>query len=274
MSTSKLKKSLGQHLLTNGNILDKIIRTSGISGKDFVLEIGAGTGLLTEKLAKASKKLIAIELDRAFEPHLASLEKNYSNLNVLFEDFLKLNLAGTLGVSKNKWTVIANPPYNIASQIIIKLLNHKKYFNCLFLTLQKEVAERICASPGSPQYGILTLVVGINASAKHLFDISPGSFTPPPRVNSSFIKITPLKKRPYDNNIDEIKLLKIIRASFNQRRKKIINSLKSINPSKEKLLPAFLNAGIDPSRRGETLSLEEFARLTEFLHGQKEPWQV
>lgn len=264
-----LKKSLGQHLLTDKNILNKIIKFSFVSKKDLVLEIGTGTGLLTQKLAGQVKKIISFEIDKSFESKLAPMLAACPNLEIIYKDFLKLNLDDFFKKNKKKWKVIANLPYNIASQIIIKLLQNKKYFKDIYVTIQKEVASRICAEVNSPQYGVLTLLVKIYAECEHLFDISPGSFFPQPKVTSSFIKITPKKIKK--NSFNEETLIKIIKSAFGQRRKKIINALATTGLSKEKIKEALLKAKINPGRRGEALTLDEFEELSKFPAFQKMP---
>jgi 16S rRNA (adenine1518-N6/adenine1519-N6)-dimethyltransferase len=272
----KLKKSRGQHLLTDKNMLDKIIRESSVNMEDSVLEIGAGTGLLTELLVKNAGKVVSFEIDRDFEPNLRELEKSYKNLTIEMVDFLKYDLKGFFrknnahlnssspdkNANCNKWKVVANIPYYITTPIIEKLIEDGKgCISDIYLLIQKEVAQRIVAKPGGKDYGRLTVYAQFFFDCKILFTVPPDVFVPPPTVDSAFIQMKP-KDSVLDVNPPVF--FGVVQAAFAQRRKQIRNAVKNSLPglSQENIDKVFEISGIDKTRRGETLSLVEFARLS------------
>jgi 16S rRNA (adenine1518-N6/adenine1519-N6)-dimethyltransferase len=251
-------KALGQNFLQENSELLKIMEASQVVPTDTVLEIGPGLGSLTRYLALSAKKVIAVELDKALLPILAEVLKGYDNVSVVQGDILKLSVSDLITV--NSYLVIANIPYYITSAIIRHLLESRPKPRRLVLTIQKEVAQRICAGPGD--LSLLALSVQIFGHPQIVADISSEAFYPAPNVDSSVVKLETYSESAIpENQLDKFFLL--AKAGFSQKRKTLRNSLSgglSISVSDaEKLLGA---AGIDPKRRAETLSIPEWATLT------------
>jgi len=250
------KKHLGQNFLFDPLILDNIIQASGLSGEDTVVEIGPGPGRLTRKLAEIVKRLIAIELDPELYERLKGDFIAYSNVEIIHADALKFPFE-TIG----KFKVVANIPYYITTPIIFRLLEAREYLQSITLTTQKELAERIAAEPGGKDYGVLTIMIQYFAQAELMFIIPKEAFRPVPKVDSAVVHMKILE-RPSVMVRDEKMFFRLVRTAFSQRRKTLSNSLKGISDNIKDVL---LQSGIDPQRRPETLSLEEFARLSDFL---------
>ena len=246
------KKSLGQHFLYNPVILANIVRAAELVPEDLVVEIGPGPGELTKIIAGQVKKVIAIELDETLYENLKLKLSKYSNIELIYGDALEYPY-GTLPEFK----VVANIPYYITTPIIFKLLSAGKTLRSMTLTIQKEVAERIAAEPGGREYGVLTIAVRYHASASLSMIIPKEAFRPAPKVDSAVVHITILE-RPSVDVKDEEFFFRVVRTAFSHRRKMLSNSLKSMRPDAGDWLE---RAGIDPHRRPETLSMEEFARL-------------
>lgn len=253
------KKSLGQHFLTDPNVLRKIVDAARLAPADTVFEIGPGRGDLTKRLARTAGAVFAVEFDRRLIPLLKSSLERIENVHLVRADALTFPLhrlpAGT--------AVVANLPYNVATPILMRLVEERARFSRLVLMFQKEVADRITASPGTKDYGSLTLAVRYAMDAEILFKILPGAFSPPPKVDSAVVRLVPLPA-PRVAVRNEPFLFSVIRAAFGQRRKTLRNALRSI-AGMDSLSAAEKNAVIDLGRRGETLSLDEFARLADFL---------
>ena len=250
------KKHLGQNFLFDPLILDNIIQASGLSGEDTVVEIGPGPGRLTRKLAEIVKRLIAIELDPELYERLKGDFIAYRNVEIIHADALKFPFE-TIG----KFKVVANIPYYITTPIIFRLLEAREYLQSMTLTTQKEVAERIAAEPGGKDYGVLTIMIQYFAQAELMFIIPKEAFRPVPKVDSAVVHMKILE-RPSVMVRDEKMFFRLVRTAFSQRRKTLSNSLKGISDNIKDVL---LQSGIDPQRRPETLSLEEFARLSDAL---------
>ncbi len=256
-------KSLGQNFLTDRNIAEKMIKTCRLSTGDWVLEIGPGLGALTTSLATSVKKLIAIEKDRQVCFALSELTKDYSNVEVMCDDFLEVDLTRTLVECSDKVKVIGNLPYYVTTPIIEKLIDNSGNFGSIFITVQKEVADRICARPGEKDYSSLSCFVQFHMKPAILFDIGRNSFYPQPEVESAFMELSILPAPPVQVN-DKEKLFAVIRAGFGQRRKTLLNSLLSsevIKTDKTGLSALLNKIGIDPNTRAEELSLADFARI-------------
>jgi len=247
------KKSLGQNFLFDHKITDKIAESSGeISGKN-ILEIGPGPGGLTRSiLQKNPKKLIVIEQDSRVIPLLEEIRANFPNLEIIHGDALKLDVGAIFGGEKFK--IIANLPYNIGTVLLFKWLETPENIESMTLLLQKEVVQRIVAAPNNKNYGRLSVMVNSFCDSKSLFDIAPGSFVPAPKVTSSLVKIT-----PKISDVDFEILSKIAATAFNQRRKMLRSSLKSLNLDVENWLK---KSNIKSDLRAEQLSLDDFANLT------------
>lgn len=247
-----LKKHLGQHLLVAGPTLEKIVRTLAPSKQDTVLEIGPGTGNLTKHLLKQAGRVVAVEKDAEMVSKLKSEILGSPNLEIIHGDFLKLDLAQELGESGNLFC--GNLPYNISTPVMFKLSENRNLFSRGVVTIQREVAQRLVAKPGSKDYGILSILMQVSGRIEKCFDISPKSFFPPPKVTSSVIKIVFTDPPPYQ--IADYGLFsKIIKAVFRTRRKMIRNSLP------EEYLHALEAAGIEGTVRPEELPIEAFILL-------------
>ncbi|RYL89818.1 16S rRNA (adenine(1518)-N(6)/adenine(1519)-N(6))-dimethyltransferase RsmA [Sporolactobacillus sp. Y61] len=265
-----LKKSLGQNFLVDENILRKIVACAQLSKDDLVLEIGPGAGALTQLLADAAKKVIAVEIDRRLEAILSETLQNHNNVSIRYGDVLKMDLRQLLaGVCPpgSSVTVVANLPYYVTTPILMKLLSDDLPVKRIVVMIQKEVAGRLEADPGAKSYGSLSIAVQYKADPKVVMTVPKTVFVPQPNVDSAVIRldIRPKKKVAVT---DETFFFKVVRASFAQRRKTLINNLVNnlfSKERKEKLIQTLADAGIDPGRRGESLSIEEFARLSDAL---------
>ncbi|MCK9594211.1 MAG: 16S rRNA (adenine(1518)-N(6)/adenine(1519)-N(6))-dimethyltransferase RsmA [Candidatus Omnitrophica bacterium] len=253
---SKPKKSLGQNFLVDRNIQRKLVEFCDFSRSDSVLEIGSGQGAMTGLIADKVKKLFALEIDSSLIPILKESLAGRDNAEVIHHDILKFDIK-QLGEKKIK--VFGNIPYYITSPIIERLLNYKEMISEIFLTVQKEFGQRIAASPGSKEYGSFSCFTQYYLEPKILFTVKKNSFHPVPKVDSCFLRLL-VRKTPAVDVRDEQLLFKIIRTSFQQRRKTLRNSLADV-VSKEKLEEFFAKYKINPKIRPEELSLQQFAYL-------------
>ena len=259
LKTIRPKKSLGQNFLIDNNILNKIISESSVTKKDTILEIGAGSGALTFKLADKAKYVFALEIDFKLCDLLEQRIAGRRNIKLIKKDILKFSFSSLKPIPKKGIKVIANIPYYISTPIIGHLLKNRKNIDGIFLTIQKELADRMIAQPGSKDYSSLSCFVQFYTEPKKLFIIKKNSFLPPPKVGSCFLSLKILKKVRFKVK-DEKLLFKIIRTAFQMRRKTILNSLSSIMP-KEKLKEVFLRLKIDPTLRAENLTLKDFVTI-------------
>ena len=248
------KKHLGQHFLNDPLIIGRIILAAQLDPHDLVVEIGPGPGMMTRMLAGRAEKVIAIELDEKLYGKLKTKLAGFSNIDLILGDALEYHY-GDLPDFK----VVANIPYYITAPIIFKLLEARKNLKSMTLTVQKEVAERIVAKPGKKDYGVLSIMVQYYAKTYFAFMIPKEAFRPVPKVDSAVIHMEILE-RPSVQVENEKAFFKIVKTAFSQRRKMLSNSLKSIRGDVKEWLD---KAGIDPHRRPETLSMEEFARLAD-----------
>jgi len=250
------KKHLGQNFLFDPSILSRIIHAAGLSEEDTVVEIGPGPGSLTRMLAEKVKRLIAIELDPELYRRLKGDFIAYNNVEIIYGDALKFPYE-TFG----EFRVVANIPYYITTPIIFRLLDAKEFLRSMTLTIQREVAERIVARPGGKDYGVLSIMIQYYASPELRFIIPKEAFRPVPKVDSAVVHMKILE-HPSVAVKDEKMLFRLVKTAFSQRRKTLSNSLKSLGGDMKEVM---LSAGIDPQRRPETLSIEEFARLSDAL---------
>jgi 16S rRNA (adenine1518-N6/adenine1519-N6)-dimethyltransferase len=250
------KKHLGQNFLFDPVILTRIMDAAGLARDDTVVEIGPGPGRLTRLLADNVKKVIAIELDQDLYGRLRADLIGYRNVELVHGDALKFRYEGI-----GRFKVVSNIPYYITTPIIFRLLEARGYLQSMTLTIQKEVAERIVASPGGKDYGVLSIMVQYRALPEMNFIIPKESFRPAPKVDSAVLHIRILE-RPSVDVEDEEMFSRIVRTAFSQRRKTLSNSLRGLG---ENIKEVLVSAGIDPGRRPETLSLKEFAGLTDSL---------
>lgn len=265
------KKSLGQNFLIDTNILRNIVDYANLTEDSAVIEIGPGIGALTEQLARRSKKVVAFEIDQRLLPILEDTLAPYPNTLILHEDILKADVRGMIGKELQDIEdimVVANLPYYVTTPIIMKLLEEKLPIRGIVCMLQKEVADRISARPGTKDYGSLSIAIQYYTQAETVMIVPKTVFVPQPNVDSAVIRLT-RRKEPAVSVVNEDFFFKLIKASFAQRRKTLLNNLTSYlhegKQKKKEILSALEQAGIDPSRRGETLSIEEFARLSDCL---------
>ena len=259
------KKSFGQNFLIDSHVIDKIIRAAEITPEDNVLEIGPGIGTLTQYLAESAGKVVAVEIDEKRIPVLEETLAEYDNVRVINEDILKCDIDSIFGGEPFK--VVANLPYYITTPIIMGLLEGKSHFDSLTVMIQKEVADRMKAGPGTKDYGALSLAVQYYAEPYLAANVPPNCFMPRPNVGSAVIR---LKRRPEPavQVKDEKLLFGLIRAAFMERRKTLLNAVKNskeLDISKERVEEVLTELGIDTRIRGEALNLEQFALLADNL---------
>lgn len=257
-------KMLGQNFLVDRNVIRRIVETVDPTEGDNILEIGPGQGALTRELVESRASVLAIELDRRLAPILANEFAGNENFEIIEADILAVDLRELLSSRRTgRWKVAANLPYNISSQVLIKFLETPDLFSRLVLMLQKEVGDRLVAPPSCKEYGILTLFCRLHFDITRELIVRPGSFTPAPKVDSVVLSFKPLSSPRVDVGNEQL-FRRIVKAAFGQRRKTLWNCLRSANffADDTKLLSVLTACGIDPGRRGETLSLEEFASLT------------
>ncbi|MCT8975722.1 16S rRNA (adenine(1518)-N(6)/adenine(1519)-N(6))-dimethyltransferase RsmA [Clostridium sp. CX1] len=259
----RFSKSLGQNFLIDNSVLMDIVNSANVTEEDTVIEIGPGVGTLTRELLKKAKKVYAIELDSDLIPILTEELKEFDNFELIHKDALKVNFNEIIGEEKNV-KLVANLPYYVTTPIISRLLNGGYNFDSLTIMIQKEVGERIAAEPDTKEYGSLSILVQYYCDIEVIRKVSPGSFVPRPKVDSIVLRLDKLKNPRVDVK-DKDLFFKIVRNSFNMRRKTLWNALKSLKLPKETMETAFSNAEIDPKRRGETLSLAEFGRLSDCI---------
>lgn len=268
------QKKFGQNFLIDEHVLDKIIRAAEITKDDYVLEIGPGIGTMTQYLACAAREVTAVEIDRALIPILEDTLKEYDNVSIINEDILKVDIAA-LAKEKNGGRpikVVANLPYYITTPIIMCLFESHVPLESITVMVQKEVADRMQVGPGTKDYGALSLAVQYYAEPYIVANVPPNCFMPRPAVGSAVIRLTRHQKPPVEV-MDEKLMFRLIRASFNQRRKTLANGLKNsgeLNLSKEVITAAIEKLGKGSSVRGEALDLEEFARLTNIIKEEME----
>lgn len=265
----RMTKRLGQNFLIDKNILDEIIEGAELTKDDYVLEIGPGMGSMTQKLCESAGKVVAIEIDKKLIPVLSVTLAEYDNITVINGDILKLNLKEVLkehfGDSKAK--VIANLPYYITTPIIMKLLEEKLDLQSITIMVQKEVGDRIKAVPGGKVYGALSVAVQYYAKPSQVLFVPPQSFIPQPDVDSIVLKLDILPKPAVEVESESL-FFKVVKASFGQRRKTLLNALTAGNfgLSKEQMKEVLISVDVEENRRGETLSLQEFANIANKLH--------
>jgi len=258
------RKRFSQNFLTDRNIAARIVNALGLKGDDAVIEIGPGLGILTEGLLDSGAKVIGIEIDRDLAGGLKERFNGRNNLEIINADALKISYKELAVQCKEKLKVVSNLPYNISTPIIFKLLEEREIFSMFLLMLQREVAQRIVSPPDNKEYGVLSVMVQLLADVKIEFDVPPSCFHPAPKVYSSVVRFNILNKPRID--VEDVAFFKrVVKASFGQRRKTLLNALKSLNIETPQLVELLNIINIDSKRRGETLTLEEFAVLSRGL---------
>jgi len=253
-----MSKKLGQNFLIDESIVHGIVRAADLKEEDTVLEIGPGIGTLTQGLAETGAQVVAVELDRRLIDVLAKTLSGYENVRVVHGDILKVDIAKE--VAADRFKVVANLPYYITTPIIMGLLEEGLPIELLVTMVQKEVAERMVARPGGKDYGALSVSVQYFTQPQIMFDVPPSSFVPPPAVDSAVIRCIVRDKPPVELT-DEKVFFRLVKAAFSQRRKTLSNALKAMGAPGDFVRAALETAGIDAARRGETLSLDEFAAI-------------
>ena len=265
----RFQKKFGQNFLIDTHVLEKIIESAGITKDDFVLEIGPGIGTMTQYLCENAREVMAVEIDQNLIPILGETLSEYDNVTVVNEDILKLDIARVAKEHNDNKPikVVANLPYYITTPIIMGLFESHVPLESITVMVQKEVADRMQSGPGSKEYGALSLAVQYYSKAEIVANVPPNCFMPRPNVGSAVIRLTCHEEAPVE--VDDEKLMfKIIRASFNQRRKTLqngINNAPGLNFNKEQVVAALDEMGLVPTIRGEALTLEQFAKLSNLL---------
>lgn len=264
----KAVKKFGQNFLTDEGVLRTIIDSSGLSKEDCVLEIGPGLGALTQGLCQKAGKVLAVEIDRQLIPVLKVVLFGYDNVQVINDDILKLDLKAVLSdqFGSVPAKVVANLPYYITTPIIMKLLEDRLNLKSITVMVQKEVGDRLCAPPGGKDYGALTVAVQYYCVPHKIIVVPSDAFIPQPEVDSMVVRLD-VREKPAVEVRDEEMFFKVVKASFAQRRKTLLNALSSGNfgLSKDRIKAILAECSIQESRRGETLSLEEFAAIADAI---------
>lgn len=263
------QKKFGQNFLIDTHVLDKIIHSAQISKKDFILEIGPGIGTMTQYLAESAKKVFAVEIDKMLIPILEDTLSTYNNVSIINADILSLNIKELVNKENGgkPIKVVANLPYYITTPIIMGLFESHVPIDSITIMVQKEVAERMQASPGNKNYGALSLAVQYYAKPDIVANVPPNCFMPRPNVGSAVIRLNKYKE-PIVEVEEERLMFQLIRASFNQRRKTLVNALKNASDlsfSKETIIECLNKMELSTSIRGEALTLAQFAALSNYL---------
>ena len=260
-------RSMGQNFLIQSWVPEGLVEGAGVSGSNGVLEIGPGIGPLTVRLSAAAGRVVAVELDRALLPVLAETLGDRDNVEVISGDILKLDIPALVDekLAGLEPMACANLPYNITTPVMTALIEAKR-FSCIAVMIQREVARRICAVPGSPDYGAFSVYCQYHTEPELLFDVGPECFIPAPKVTSSVIRMRPLPSPPVPVK-DEVRFFRVVKAAFGQRRKTLLNALSAGLPSLSRgaVKAAVAACGLPDNVRGERLGIPEFAALTEAL---------
>lgn len=269
------KKSLGQNFIVDPNILDNMVKESGITKESGVIEVGPGIGALTEQLALSAKRVVSYEVDERLHPILSDTLSPYENVTVLFEDILQADISSTIKKhfhDVRDLHVVANLPYYITTPIIFSLLEADLPITSITIMIQKEVAERMTATPGTKEYGALTIAVQYYTEPKKLMEVPKSVFMPEPKITSAVIKLTK-RKQPRVEVIDDKYFFSMVKAAFRHRRKTLRNNLLSFfadRLSKEAVDFVLEEIGIDGRRRGESLTIEEFSKLANAFYEEEQ----
>lgn len=267
------QKRFGQNFLIDGNVVEKIVREAGVTKDDFVLEIGPGIGTMTQLLCENAREVAAVEIDTNLIPILKETLAPYDNVTVINEDILKVDIPA-LAQEKNGGRpikVVANLPYYITTPIIMGLFESHVPIDSITIMVQREVADRMQVGPGTKDYGALSLAVQYYAKPEIVLNVPPTCFMPRPNVGSTVIRLKKHETCPVQVDDAEF-MFRLIRASFNQRRKTLANGLSNsseLTLSKEKIAEAIESLGVSPSIRGEALTLEQFAQLANYFTRNK-----
>ena len=263
----KFTKSLGQNFLIDDNIVDKIVAGAGIGSSDKIIEVGPGIGTLTREMASRAEALMAVEIDKNLIPILTDTLGDYENVKIVNEDIIKADIRGLIDENLDGGPIklVANLPYYITTPIIMRFLEEDINVTDIVVMVQKEVAERMNAQPGGKDFGALSVAVQFYCDTEIVAKVPRHLFVPQPNVDSIVIALRVRPERKYKVDSEDL-FFKVVKAAFGQRRKTLLNSIASMgNLSKDMVKEALEEAGIDPKRRGETLSLDEFANLSNVI---------
>ncbi|KDR94250.1 dimethyladenosine transferase [Peptoclostridium litorale DSM 5388] len=261
----KFSKSLGQNFLIDSNVVDNIVEGANIGPEDFVIEVGPGIGTLTREIAKRAKKVIAVEIDKSLIPILENTLSDLENVELINEDILKMDVKKVIDekLEGKRVKLIANLPYYITTPIVMRFIEEEIPVSSIVVMIQKEVADRMNAVPSTKDYGSLSVAVQYYCETEIVTNVPKTVFIPQPKVDSTVIRLDVLEN-PKIKVVDKKLFFKVVKGAFSKRRKTILNCLGSydMGVSKEDIKRILESAGIDPVRRGETLSIDEFARLS------------
>lgn len=259
----QFKKQLGQNFLVDNRILDAIVDAAELSPTDGAFEVGPGAGVVTSRLGEVARKVVAVEKDKSLAPVLESVIGTLPNVDIIFDDVLELNLRETweLFSECDRVSVVANLPYYVTTPILFHLLESKLPIHNIVIMVQREVAERLAAPPGGKDYGALSVAVQYYAEVERVVKVPPSSFLPPPNVDSAVVRLR-MRAHPPVQVEDEKLFFRVVRGAFSMRRKTLLNNMTHTFPfSKQECEALLRDVGIEPSRRGETLTLSEFAAI-------------
>ncbi len=263
----KAKKKFGQNFINNLTVVNQILEGANVNEEDIIVEIGPGAGFMTKQLAIKSKQVFCVEIDRSLQSVLSNLENDYANIEILYDDFLKIDYKEYLAKRNiDRYKVVANLPYYITSPILMKLLEEDNRFDSITIMVQQEVGNRLVASPKSKDYGALTLLTNILCDVNVICEVDRTMFNPSPNVDSVVVKLTKNENQKRLNEMDSFK--KLVKASFFTRRKKIINSIKNsglIPLNKVELEQIFDEAEISTSLRGEAIDIDSYIKLSNII---------
>jgi 16S rRNA (adenine1518-N6/adenine1519-N6)-dimethyltransferase len=273
---SPRKPKLGQHFLASDSAAQRIVEALGDISRGTVLEIGPGRGAITGLLARKTRRLIAVELDRVLSAQLRLKFSAHPNVEIIEGDFLKIELDTVFGPKPGSLRpgltfttepalVVGNLPYYITSDILLRLLEYHRYFSTIVIMVQKEVADRLAAAPGSRDYGLLSVTAQLYGSIEKLFTLPPGAFSPPPKVQSSVVRIT-IRPRMDSLQVSEAGFIAFLKICFGQKRKTLWNNLKT-RYDKDTLRAALAKTGVKPTVRAEALSVDRIAAVFRALEG-------
>ncbi len=259
------EKKYGQNFLTDGNLLSAIVADSGVNSHDTVVEIGAGAGTLTAKLAEAAKKVIAFEIDEKLKKPLSTVLKRFNNVEIVFGDVMEFSMDEIENMAGGPYKVVANLPYYITTPVIMKFIEQSRNMASMTIMVQKEVAERLTAKPSTKEYGRITVATEFFGGATYKRMVSRNMFYPVPNVDSAVVRIDKNKRF----NTDEELFRKVVKSAFAMRRKILSTCLAvGLGISKEKAAMLIENSGKSPTVRGEALSVEDFVQLTKVIKDQ------
>lgn len=273
-------KGRGQSFLIDINIIEKMVESAGITGSDVVLEIGAGIGVMTGVIADRADRVVALEIDRNLIHILNDEMVARRNVKILEQDILTYDIAlARIGITDRsstvtKITVIGNIPYNISSQILFKLIDYRNVISSIVLTFQREVAERITAAPGTKDYGLLSVIASMYTIASRVMIVPASCFYPSPKIESAILRLT-VRDKPAVDLKDEDHFFRLVKTAFAMRRKTLMNNIKNSDLLSRKyqrdVASVFEKAKIDGRRRAETLTVEEFGRLSNVIYSIQNP---